>query len=72
MRLEECIKEQAHAAGFELAGIASAGPADGFEHLQSWLAHGFAGSMDYMARTKKRAAIRRVFCQRFAAFSWLA
>ena len=50
MRLEECIKEQAHAAGFELAGIASAGPADGFEHLQSWLAHGFAGSMDYMAR----------------------
>jgi epoxyqueuosine reductase len=50
MRLEECIKEQAHAVGFELAGIAAAGPADGFEHLQSWLAQGFAGSMDYMAR----------------------
>jgi epoxyqueuosine reductase len=50
MRLERRLKEQALAQGFELAGIAPAGPADGFERLQEWLARGFAGSMDYMGR----------------------
>ncbi len=44
------IKEQAHALGFELAGIAPAAQADGFAHLQDWLAQGFAGEMDYMVR----------------------
>ncbi len=44
------IKEQAHALGFELAGIAPAADADGFAHLQNWLAQGFAGQMDYMTR----------------------
>jgi epoxyqueuosine reductase len=48
--LEIRIKEQAHSLGFELAGIAPAGEADGFEHLQDWLAQGFAGEMDYMRR----------------------
>ena len=50
MELEQRIKEQAHAHGFELAGIAPAGPADGFDRLQEWLARGFAGAMDYMGR----------------------
>jgi epoxyqueuosine reductase len=44
------IKEQAHRLGFELAGIAPAADADGFAHLQKWLAQGFAGEMDYMHR----------------------
>lgn len=44
------IKEQAHALGFELAGIAPATDADGFAHLRDWLAQGFAGEMDYMTR----------------------
>jgi epoxyqueuosine reductase len=48
--LETRIKERAHALGFELAGIAPAADADGFAHLQDWLAQGFAGEMDYMAR----------------------
>jgi len=44
------IKQQAHAPGFELAGIAPATDADGFAHLEDWLAQGFAGEMDYMTR----------------------
>src|SRR5947209_2755302 len=50
MSLEARIKEQAHALGFERAGIAAAGPADGFARLQDWLQRGFAGEMDYMTR----------------------
>jgi epoxyqueuosine reductase len=50
MRLEDRLKEAAHALGFELAGIAPAGPADGFDRLRDWLARGFAGTMDYMRR----------------------
>src|SRR5215467_11636592 len=50
MTLEDSIKEQAHALGFELAGIAPATEADGFDRLRDWLAHAFAGEMDYMQR----------------------
>ncbi|HWY87628.1 MAG TPA: QueG-associated DUF1730 domain-containing protein, partial [Gemmataceae bacterium] len=53
MRLEQRLKEQALAQGFELAGIAPAGPADGFERLKEWLARGFAGTMDYMGRHER-------------------
>jgi epoxyqueuosine reductase len=48
--LEARIKCQARAVGFELAGIASAGPADGFDRMQDWLANGYAGEMAYMHR----------------------
>jgi epoxyqueuosine reductase len=50
MQLVQRLKEQAQALGFELAGIAAATPADGFERLQDWLARGFAGTMAYMGR----------------------
>ncbi|HKB40246.1 MAG TPA: tRNA epoxyqueuosine(34) reductase QueG [Gemmataceae bacterium] len=50
MTLEDAIKEQAHALGFELAGIAPATEADGFDRLRDWLAHDFAGEMGYMHR----------------------
>src|SRR5437870_4091730 len=48
--LEQRIKGQAHALGFKLVGIAPATEADGFAHLQDWLAQGHAGEMDYMQR----------------------
>src|SRR5438067_5389968 len=48
--LEVRLKRQAHALGFELAGIAPAAPADGFERLRDWLSRGFAGEMDYLPR----------------------
>jgi len=50
MSLEQRIKDQALSLGFELAGITSAEPSDGFDRLQAWLANGFAGTMDYMKR----------------------
>ena len=48
--LESRIKEHARSLGFELVGIAPATEADGFAHLQEWLAQGFAGEMAYMSR----------------------
>jgi epoxyqueuosine reductase len=44
------LKQQAHALGFELAGIAPASPADDFGRLRDWLARGFEGEMGYMRR----------------------
>jgi epoxyqueuosine reductase len=48
--LEQRLKEQARALGFELAGIAPATAADGFDRLRAWLAEGCAGEMTYMHR----------------------
>jgi epoxyqueuosine reductase len=48
--LEDRLKERARSLGFELAGIASAGPADSFDRLRAWLERGYAGAMDYMRR----------------------
>jgi epoxyqueuosine reductase len=48
--LEDRLKRQAHTVGFELAGIAAASPADGFDRLRDWLARGYAGEMGYMHR----------------------
>lgn len=50
LSLEERIKGHAHNLGFELAGIAPATAADGFDRLRDWLARGFAGKMGYMER----------------------
>ena len=47
---EARIKQQAHAIGFELVGIAPAAPVDGFDRLREWLDNGFAGEMAYMHR----------------------
>src|SRR6516162_3797900 len=48
--LETRIKNQAQSLGFDLAGIAPATPADGFDRLRAWLDRGFAGEMTYMSR----------------------
>jgi epoxyqueuosine reductase len=48
--LESRLKEQAHALGFDLVGVAPAGPADGFDRLRDWLDRGFAGEMHYLHR----------------------
>jgi epoxyqueuosine reductase len=50
MSLEERIKAQARALGFELAGIAPATEADGFARLRDWLERDYAGAMAYMHR----------------------
>jgi epoxyqueuosine reductase len=48
--LEERIKDQARRLGFELAGIAAATPADGFDRFRDWLDAGHAGEMAYLHR----------------------
>lgn len=50
LSLEERLKQQARALGFDLVGIAPAQPADSFAQLQDWLARGYAGEMAYMHR----------------------
>lgn len=54
--LEDRLKQEARALGFDLVGIAPAGPADGFEHLLAWLEAGYAGTMTYL---HKHAEARR-------------
>jgi epoxyqueuosine reductase len=46
--LEPHLKQAAHGLGFELAGIAPAVEADGFERLRDWLERGYAGEMSYL------------------------
>jgi epoxyqueuosine reductase len=43
--------------GFELAGIAPAGPVEDFRRYEGWIARGFAGEMRYLA--DRRGALRR-------------
>jgi epoxyqueuosine reductase len=50
LTLEARLKQQAHALGFELAGIAAATPADSFDRLRAWLDQGYAGEMHYLPR----------------------
>jgi epoxyqueuosine reductase len=47
---EARLKQQAHALGFDLAGIATATAADDFDRLRAWLDQGFAGEMSYLER----------------------
>jgi len=50
------LKAQAYGLGFDLAGIATLGPADSAVHFETWLTRGFAGTMEYMER---HAGLRR-------------
>ena len=62
MKLEERLKAQARALGFDLVGIARLGPAETAPLFEEWLSRGFAGDMSYLARgAQKRADPRRVF-----------
>jgi len=53
---EEQIKSNALALGFDLVGIASAGPPAGFALFERWLAEGRHGEMSYLARNVERRA----------------
>src|SRR5437879_5829029 len=53
----EVVREAARECGFELAGIAPAGPLQDFARFESWLGRGMAGEMRYL--TDRRAEMRR-------------
>lgn len=48
------LKQRALAEGFDLVGVAAAGPASTAGHLDRWLADGMHGGMGYMAETATR------------------
>jgi epoxyqueuosine reductase len=55
------IKQQAKQLGFDACGIAPASDHPELGFLSEWLARGYAGSMDYLARSAdRRADVRRV------------
>ncbi len=61
VKLEERLKSQARALGFDLVGIARIGPVETAPQFAEWLSRGFAGDMAYLARgAEKRADPRRV------------
>ncbi len=51
------MKRVAKECGFELAGVATAGPAEDFQLFERWVEQGFAGEMGYL--TDRRAELRR-------------
>ena len=48
--IEDLIKAQAYGIGFDLAGITTLGPVETSAAFDSWVASGYAGDMDYLAR----------------------
>jgi epoxyqueuosine reductase len=50
LSLEQLIKAQACGLGFDLAGITSLGPVETAAAFEAWVARGYAGEMDYLAR----------------------
>src|SRR4051812_19840331 len=48
--LSQIAKANAYALGFDLVGITQLGPTASAAHFEAWLAAGYAGTMDYLAR----------------------
>src|SRR6185312_2170847 len=52
LALTESVKARALALGFDRVAVGPAGPADHAERFEQWLDAGYAGEMDYLARTR--------------------
>lgn len=50
LSLEQLIKAQACGLGFDLVGMTSLGPMETASVFDEWVAHGYAGEMDYLSR----------------------
>jgi epoxyqueuosine reductase len=63
MTLTESIKSKARELGFDLVGIAEAGPSQSHDRYVDWLAQGYHGTMNYLARpdaVARRADVREL------------
>jgi len=54
LSLEARIKAQAFGLGFDLVGICALGPAETARAFDDWVEHGYAGTMDYLARGRDK------------------
>ncbi len=52
----DIVKRVARECGFELSGVAAAGPSDDLDRYRDWVRKGFAGEMRYL--TDRRAEVR--------------
>lgn len=50
LAIEDLIKAQAYGLGFDLAGITTLGAVETSAAFDAWVANGYAGDMDYLAR----------------------
>ncbi|HKN67776.1 MAG TPA: hypothetical protein VJW73_15940, partial [Gemmatimonadaceae bacterium] len=54
LSLEDRLKAQAFGVGFDLVGICTLGAAETGPAFDDWLEHGYAGTMDYLARGRDK------------------
>jgi epoxyqueuosine reductase len=52
--LKERIRAEAYGLGFDLVGFTTLGPVEGAAALDDWIARGYAGDMDYIARGSEK------------------
>jgi len=57
--LAEFVKQAALEEGFSLSGIAPTAPLRELDHFPAWVAAGFHGEMDYLAKTNDAGELRR-------------
>jgi epoxyqueuosine reductase len=58
-QITSLVKQAAHAAGFELAGIAPVHEFGELDRFQEWIAAGHAGEMQYMEARDETGALKR-------------
>ena len=51
--LSDAIRTEARRIGFDLVGIADAGPPESLDHFHDWLESGFDGKMGYLSRRRE-------------------
>ena len=54
LTLEDRVKAQAFGLGFDLVGLCTLGPAETAHAFDEWLQQGYAGTMDYLARSRDK------------------
>jgi len=67
--LATTVKRAAEEAGFDLWGVAPAGPAPELDHFPAWIAAGRAGEMKYLEARDERGDLKRASLARVAPWA---